>query len=148
MDQYKLQRLTADQRQWLYDAVIKMVISDKDVDDAEMSDLLSALDIRGVEVDKKLIDKIVRSTVDSIELTPFEKIEYDRAFFILIQIIRSSAVDGVLAEQEKKLIREIAGHLNFKEAGLDHLYEWTVKLAQVNAAEKELYRKMKAFHQN
>jgi len=146
MIEYKLQKLTDKQKQWLYDAVIKIVISDKEIDESEMDDLIQALEMRGMDVDERYIKKVVRHTIDTVELEPFDQIDFEAALIILTEVVKSSAVDGDFPECERVLIEEIAGLLQFKKESLSEILSWADKLVIANLAEKELSLKLSTLH--
>jgi len=146
MIEYKLQKLTDKQKQWLYDAVIKIVISDKEIDESEMDDLIQALEMRGVDVDERYIKKVVRHTVDTVDLEPFEHIDFESALIILTEVVKSSAVDGDFPECERALIEEVAEHLQFSKKALGDIFDWADKLVEANLAEKELSTKLSNLH--
>ena len=146
MIEYKIQKLTEKQRKWLFDAVIKIVISDKEVDKSEMNDLIQALEVRGMDVDEKYIQKVARLAVDTIELEPFTHIDFETALVILTEIVKASAVDADFPKCERVLIKEIAGHLHFHKESFEEIFKWAEKLVEANQAEKDLSAKLSALH--
>ncbi len=132
-----IKQLDFKERQWLYSAVIRMIIADKSVAKEEVEELKETLMlIAGKEL--KDVKEIIKSPELMAPLRPLNNIKFDHAFIMLTEVARVAAIDSKVVLEEEELIKEIMSLLDFDESSVDKVIGWTKRLALVNKEEENL----------
>ncbi len=132
-----IKKLDFKERQWLYSAVIRMIIADKSVAKEEVEELKETLMlIAGKEL--KGVKEIIGSPELMAPLRPLNNIKFERAFIMLTEVARVAAIDSKVVLEEEELIKEIMLLLDFNESSVDKVIAWTKRLALVNKEEENL----------
>jgi hypothetical protein len=137
MRQRLIKVLDYKERQWLFKAVFRMILSDKNVADEEVDELMESLK-RAAGRDIKDFKEVTHSPDFQERLKPLKGISYEHAFIILAEIVRVAALDSKVVLEEEELIKEILSLLDFGEEALEKVMKWAKRLALVNAEEAVL----------
>ncbi len=130
------------ERRWLYKAIFRMIIADKNVAKEEVDDLLEALKMVAGK-DNIDITEIPKSPELLKPLKPLNGIDYNHAFIILTEVVRVAAIDSKIVLEEEELLKEILALLDFDETALTKVMEWSRRLAIVNREEDELKEELR-----
>ncbi|MBU2510077.1 hypothetical protein KJ966_02025 [bacterium] len=135
------------ERQWLFKAIFRMIISDKNVAKEEVDDLLESLKL---VAGKEIVDitEISKSPEFLKPLKPLKGIDYHHAFIILTEVVRVAAIDSKIVLEEEELLKEILALLDFDETALTKVMEWARRLAIVNREENELKKELREDYQS
>ncbi len=132
-----IKKLDFKERQWLYKAVISMIIADKTVATEEVDDLKDTLKMVAGKELKEIGDYI--NSKDFLDpMQPLHNIDFENAFIILTEIARVAAIDSKIVLEEEALLQEILSLLDFREDDIERVMAWTKKLALINKEEDDL----------
>ncbi len=137
MRQRLINTLDYKERQWLYKAIFRMILADKNVAAEEVEELTESLR-RAAGRDIKDFKEVTHSPQFLERLKPLKGISFEHAFIVLAEIVRVAAIDSKVVLEEEELIKEILSLLDFGEEALEKVMEWAKKLARVNAEEESL----------
>lgn len=137
MRQRLINELDYKERQWLFKAIFRMTLADKNVAKEEVDELLESLR-KAAGRDIKDFKEVTHSPKFLERLKPLKGISYEHAFIILAEIVRVAAIDSKVVLEEEELIKEILSLLDFREEALEKVMKWAKRLALVNAEEETL----------
>lgn len=140
-----IKNLDYKERQWLYKAVFRMILADKNVAKEEVDELMESLR-RVAGRDFKDFAEVTHSPEFLERLGPLKGICYEHAFVILAEIVRVAAIDSRVVLEEEELLKEVLSLLDFDESAVDKVVQWAKKLALVNAEELKLQEELVAHY--
>ena len=130
-------KLDYTERQWLFKAVVQMIISDRSIATEELEDLKGSLkQLAGPEFDD--IGTALKSPALMGPLKVLNNIRLENALIIIFEISRVAAIDCKLVLEETNLLDEVIAKLGFNDEAAVAVLEWTRKLAEINRKEDEL----------
>ena len=121
--------LSNEQKTWMYKAVLRILLADKNIDASEMMTTREALAFLGLEINLNTIMNLINNGEKHLQLYKVE-LPYDAAFIIASECISAGAVDTKLSSSEIKELQNILELLQFSAPGIEKLIEWGLQLSK------------------
>ena len=121
--------LSNEQKTWMYKAVLRILLADKNIDASEMLTTREALAFLGMEINLNTIMNLINNGEKHLQIYQVE-LPYDAAFTIASECISAGAIDTKLSPSEIKEIQNILKLLQFSASGIDKLIEWGLQLSK------------------
>ena len=136
-----IHKLDYNERMWLYKAIARMVIVDKEVVMCETEDLRESL-VGFSGSNNKDFKSVLKDPDFILPLKKLNNLKYEHAFIIVSEIARLASIDGKIVAAEENFMKELLELLCFKEEAAKSLTNWMINLAKVNKEEMVLKEKL------
>ncbi|MDT8445419.1 MAG: hypothetical protein RRB13_00820 [bacterium] len=128
-----LEDFTAAERKWFAQAIWKIIVVDGQVSPEEFIDLREAMNWTKKE-EIEALNQAELEQLTKFPLPPLPGLSFEKAFYMLAEMIRVAAADSRLLLGELNLVEHFSNLLGFDERATEQALNWAEDLRKVNLA--------------